>query len=147
MEYLEDQFPNPPFRSVSAKGRAQQRAIVSFVDFSIAPKIVPLLQALIKKSEISNVEIKELQGVLSSLEELFVRHECSPSEELDWVDCSLLPSLFYAVWICEKQGLEDLFANLPQLKEWWTQKGQIPAVQKVFKEIEAGLLVFLRRFS
>ena len=144
LDYLEDCFPEIPLRASSATGRAIQRSLISFLDFSIAPHIFPLFKATLTNADPESLQstISTLQKNLSALEELFLR-EGRDQNDLDMADCALIPSLFYAVFLLEKMSLEPLFAHTPTLQSWWDHKIQTPSVIKVLGEIETGLNHFL----
>ena len=144
LEYLEDRFPETSLRASTAEGRAAQRALISFTDFSIAPQIFPLFKAAITRADLESLAptIATLHTHLTALEALFIS-EGRDHNELDMADCALLPSLFYAVLLLERMSLEPLFAHHPRLQSWWMHRRQLPAVARALDEVELGVEQFL----
>jgi len=147
LEYLEDCFPNIPLRATTPQGRAEQRSLISFMDFSVAPQIFVLFQVVLGKAsaEQGHQSMLLLKKHLNSLEDLFVQQQRAANKELDMADCGLLPSLFYAQWLASRQGTTELFAATPHLALWWEQRSQLVAVGKVFREIGGALSAFVSR--
>ena len=148
LEYLDECFPTPSLRSSSAEGRAVQRALISFTDFSIASHIFPLFKAIMSKTDPSTLDstVDMLKSNLQSLERMFIQ-EGRSINDLDLADCALAPSLFYALHLADQLGLAPLFGHTPTLQIWWKNRSQIPAVAKALTEVEQGLNAFLKAFS
>ena len=148
LEYLEDRFPEHPLRASSPEDRAEQRALISFMDFSIAPHIFPLFKAMMKPEQRDQLPttVQELQEKLFVLEKLFTQSNRN-TDTLDMADCGLLPSLFYAKFLMEKLGFDPLFAKTDTLDSWWQHRREIPAVARTLDEIETGLTRFLQAYG
>ena len=147
LEYLEDLFPDTPLRAQTPEKRARQRGLISFLDFSIAPQIFVLFQAVLGKLPMDKTQesIQTLQKHFGALEDMFTQDNRAQQTELDLADCGLIPSMFFARWLLGKLGHFEIIQKKTQLEQWWQHRSKIPAVEKTLQEISTALQAFAKR--
>ncbi|MGJ8686576.1 MAG: glutathione S-transferase family protein [Spongiibacteraceae bacterium] len=142
MEYLESVFPEAPLASGEPWVRAQQTAMMRFMDLYFAQALFPLFQQLRAPQRDPVVVASGLENLrtqLQTLEQWYSLDELAPGEEFSFVDCAVLPILFYVVTLAPMFGEENVLAATPLVSARWDWGNNQPMAKKVLEEMAAGL--------
>lgn len=150
MEYLEQMYPQKPLRPADAKACAVINLFARFSDSYIQPALFPLFREVMQKTgdkDALQKNIDNLKTQLQLLEDLMGQYGWGKHAEVDFADCALAPTIFWAVQVPRLFGEADILAAYPRLNTWWVWCNEHPVVGKVLIEMDDGFKAFIARFQ
>lgn len=150
MEYIEDVYPQKPLRPADPKQRAVINLFARFGDAYLQPALFPLFREVMQKSgdaEALQKNIDNLKAQLQLLNDLMAQYGWDKHTEVDFGDCSLAPTMFWADMVPGMFGHKDIFAAYPHVNAWWKWCQDNPVLNKVLVEMDEGYKAFVARFQ
>jgi glutathione S-transferase len=146
IEYLEASFPEGALSPADHWSRAQQSAMIRYIDLYFAQALFPLFQQLRAaprdEAVVANA-LAKLQEELLTLERWYQLAELQPTAALTNVDCAVIPVLFYVRTLAPLFGVSEPLAVTPLLTERWSWAERHAVANRVIEEMGAGLKVVM----
>jgi glutathione S-transferase len=142
IEYLEGHFPDGALSPTDPWKRAQQSAMIRYIDLYFAQALFPLFQQLRaapRDEAVVASALSKLQDELLTLERWYQLPELQPTAALTIVDCAVIPVLFYVHTLAPLFGVSEPLAATPVLTERWSWAEQHAVANRVIEEMAAGL--------
>lgn len=142
IEYLEASFPEGGLSPTDPWVRAQQSAMIRYVDLYFAQALFPLFQQLRaapRDEAVVTNALEKLQEELLTLQRWYQIPELQPTSALTIVDCAVIPVLFYVRTLAPLFGVSEPLAATPLLTERWAWAEQHAVANRVIEEMAAGL--------
>jgi len=101
MEYLEEQFPEPPLIGKTALERARTREAERMIEFKVFSPVVRLVHAtnsplgLPANPAVAESEQARLTDGFAAIEEHLGRHQYAAGDAVSMADCTLCAGLFF----------------------------------------------------
>ena len=139
LEYLDDQYPEPPMRSLDPLERAQLRFRSRFHDLYFEP-LVRRLFSHVPSSKRRPPEVRAIQSeMLHRIEQMShwpLAFSAPPTKQITLADCGFLVNLPLAAQLLNVCGEEN---PLPQpLIDWWQAGHQHPSVAQALSPWKAA---------
>lgn len=150
MEYLEEVYPQKPLRPADPKARAVINLFARFPDVYIQPALFPLFREVMQRSgdaEALQKNIDNLKAQLQLLDDLMGQYGWDKHTEVDFADCALAPTIFWANLVPGMFGHTDILAGYPRVSAWWKWCNAHPVIGKVLVEMDEGFKAFMARFQ
>lgn len=142
VEYLEEQYPQPPLLPSAPQDRARSRWLSRFHDLYLAPQLTTLYAALydgrVGKPEFA-VEVERLHELVAMLESHIQPAPYLLGSQFSLADASFALSYWYIGLLSKAHGKPVLDADIPRLAAWFTAIQQRASVASVLKEAELSL--------
>jgi len=142
IEYLEASFADGALSPADPWLRAQQSAMIRYVDLYFAQALFPLFQQLRaapRDEAVVASALAKLQEELLTLARWYQLPELQPTPALTIVDCAVIPVLFYVRTLAPLFGLSEPLAATPLLTDRWSWAEQHAVANRVIEEMGAGL--------
>ena len=142
IEYLEANFFDGVLSPADPWSRAQQSAMIRYIDLYFAQALFPLFQQLRaapRDEAVVTNALAKLQEELLTLERWYQLAELQPTEALTIVDCAVIPVLFYVRTLAPLFGVSEPLTATSLLTERWSWAEQHPVANRVIEEMGAGL--------
>jgi glutathione S-transferase len=150
MEYIEEIYPQNPLRPADPKARAVVNLFARFADAYIQPALFPLFREVMQKTgdkEALQKNIDNLKTQLQLLDTLMGQYGWDKHTEVDFADCALAPTIFWAVIVPRIFGESNIFDGAPRVEAWWKWCNDHPVIGKVLVEMDEGFKAFIARFQ
>jgi glutathione S-transferase len=150
MEYIEQVFPEKALRPSDAKARAVVNLMARFPDVYIQPALFPLFREVMQKTgdqEALKNNIANLKTQLKLLDDLMGQYNWGTQTDVDFADCALAPTVFWAVLVPGMFGESDILKDTPRVQSWWERCKANPVIGKVITEMDEGFKAFMARFQ
>lgn len=93
IEYINDEYPEPPLMPEDSEGRARVRMIEDYCDLHIYPEIIRcLLKKVLKKEELNADDVKALAQRVQRLDS-FLAGKTWIAGEFSLADCAVMPAI------------------------------------------------------
>lgn len=142
IEYLEGHFPDGALSPADPWKRAQQTAMIRYIDLYFAQALFPLFQQLRaapRDEAVVATALAKLLEELLTLQRWYQLSELQPTSELTTVDCAVIPVFFYVRTLAPLFGVSEPLAATPLLTERWAWAEQHAVASRVIEEMAAGL--------
>jgi glutathione S-transferase len=142
IEYLEALYPDGALTPTDPWQRAQQSAMIRYLDLYFAQALFPLFQqvrANPRDQQVVDAALEKLKAELKTLQKWYQQPELTPTDAVSLVDCAVIPVLFYVVSLAPLFGEADPLAATPELVKRWAWAQQQSAVSRVVNEMGTAL--------
>jgi glutathione S-transferase len=140
VEYLEDRFPAPPLRPVSAEDRARARLLARLADQYLADPLRQLFE--IAKGTAPPERMTLYLGAIDAALTLLTHHSGAGAyavgDRLSTADCALVPLLFFVMRAAPVFPDAAPLAPHPRLAAYWAAMAHDPVAARVLGELEAA---------
>jgi glutathione S-transferase len=146
-EYLEDKFPTPALLPKSPEGRARVRSFTRFHDLYLEPPLralFPQMNPKTRDEKVVNDKLTELNTRLDQLEKVLADSGFATGGDFTLADCSLAPTMFFAVNMLGMFGAKPPLEGRPKLAAWWAHVQTRPSVKKALGEMAEALAAMNR---
>ena len=146
LEYLDEQFPDPPLLPQAPADRARHRFLGRFHDLYLDPPLRATFRHVAPQQRdegIVNEQLDRFSARLQQLESLIDPQPFLLGSKFGMADCAFPATLVLASLLLPHFG--RAFECGPRLDSWLKQVLQHPAVSPVTEESHAATLVWMQR--
>ncbi len=142
VEYLEDAFPTPSLRPVSAEDKAKARLLARIGELYLMANGAGLfgqINPAARDQAVVDATFAKLEEALAYLNVFMGPGPYALGASLTTADCGLAPMMFFMGVFGQVFGRADLLARYPKVAAYAAHLRTDPHVQKVYGEMQTEL--------
>ncbi|UJF20832.1 glutathione S-transferase family protein [Shewanella sp. OMA3-2] len=150
MEYLEDIYPQTTCRPEDPLDKAKMHVTMAYADTHLWPALMPYFKSLLMPEfEFDKkVQFELLSQTLSKFDRWLVINNSNSQgfykANIDLGDMALFPIIWYVKTIIPMFHMQNVFADVPVIKQWQVWMDENAAVLSVAQSMDTAFHAFLK---
>lgn len=145
-EYLDEVLPGPALMPSDPAGKATVRLMTHIADLYLSRPSSQLSRAAPgdDATQIADA-VASADAGFAYLEHFIGGNGPAYGDSLTLTDCTLQPSVNFAVLVLAKHGAKDKLDSHPKLAHWWNGCAENPALKGAIGQVDEAVLAFRKR--
>lgn len=145
-EYLDETLPGPALMPTDPAGKANVRLLTHIADLYLSRPSSQLSRAAPDDDGEQIAEaVAGADAGFAYLEHFIGSDGPAYGDNLTLADCTLQPSVNFAVLVLAKHGAKDKLDDHPKLSRWWKGCAENPALKDAIGQVDEAVLAFRKR--
>ncbi len=145
-EYLDETLPGPALMPSDPGGKAKVRLLTHIADLYLSGPSSQLSRAAPDDdAEQIAAAVAAADAGFTYLEHFIGGNGRAYGDSLTLADCTLQPSVNFAVLVLAKHGAKDKLDGHPKLSRWWKGCVENPSLKDAIGQIDEAVLAFRKR--